>query len=121
MLFLCVDFRDLGNLENLDLYNSSNIVNEFFKSIGSLASLKVLSLSECGFNGTLPAAGKNVFIISVTKLLFIKYNTYSICSMLTPFQFISIFLYLFHYVISKKVILTIFISQIGLSLRSWRS
>ncbi|CAJ2649153.1 unnamed protein product [Trifolium pratense] len=47
-------FRGLNNLEYLALDESSNLENEFFKSIGDLPSLKVLSMLECGINGTLP-------------------------------------------------------------------
>ncbi|KAJ1427946.1 Leucine-rich repeat [Sesbania bispinosa] len=50
------DFCDLGNLEELALDYSSNLENKFFKSIGVLNSLKVLSLSSCGIDNTLPAA-----------------------------------------------------------------
>ncbi|KAK7373866.1 hypothetical protein VNO80_07286 [Phaseolus coccineus] len=44
------------NLERLILDGSSTLENEFFQSIGDLSSLKVLSLSKCDINGTLPAA-----------------------------------------------------------------
>ncbi|WJX21923.1 hypothetical protein P8452_11287 [Trifolium repens] len=48
-------FRGLNKLEYLALDESSNLENEFFKSIGDhLPSLKVLSMLECGIKGTLP-------------------------------------------------------------------
>ncbi|XP_004514486.1 cuscuta receptor 1-like isoform X1 [Cicer arietinum] len=46
-------FSGLSKLEYLALDHSSNLENEFFKSIGDLPSLKVLSMSDCGINGTL--------------------------------------------------------------------
>ncbi|BAT96202.1 hypothetical protein VIGAN_08310100 [Vigna angularis var. angularis] len=49
------DFHDLKNLGSLILDGSSNLENDFFQSIGDLTSLKVLSLSECYINGTLPS------------------------------------------------------------------
>ncbi|KAI4334660.1 hypothetical protein L6164_013378 [Bauhinia variegata] len=55
---LARDFGELNNLEHLELSFSSNITNEFFESIGSLTSLKVLSMRSCGINGTLPIGGK---------------------------------------------------------------
>ncbi|KEH23108.1 LRR receptor-like kinase [Medicago truncatula] len=51
---LAEGFRGLSNLEYLALDYSSNLGNEFFKSIGDLPSLKVLSASDCEINGTLP-------------------------------------------------------------------
>ncbi|XP_029124922.1 receptor-like protein 13 isoform X2 [Cajanus cajan] len=50
------DFCDLSNLDHLALNENYNLENEFFKSIGELTSLKVLSLSGCVINGTLPPA-----------------------------------------------------------------
>ncbi|KAK7373857.1 hypothetical protein VNO80_07277 [Phaseolus coccineus] len=52
---LAEDFHDLSELEHLTLDKNNNMENEFFKSIGNLTSLKVLSLSDCQINGTLPA------------------------------------------------------------------
>ncbi|CAL0313856.1 unnamed protein product [Lupinus luteus] len=52
---VAVDFCDLANLEHLELDHSSNLVNEFFKTIGLLTSLKLLYLRGCGITGTLPA------------------------------------------------------------------
>ncbi|KAI4299956.1 hypothetical protein L6164_033377 [Bauhinia variegata] len=51
------EFGDLEKLEHLELDGSFNIGNEFFKSIGALTSLKVLSLCSCGIKGSLPFAG----------------------------------------------------------------
>ncbi|KAI4299953.1 hypothetical protein L6164_033373 [Bauhinia variegata] len=51
------EFGDLEKLEHLELDGYFNIGNEFFKSIGALTSLKVLSLSSCGIKGSLPFAG----------------------------------------------------------------
>ncbi|XP_028211990.1 receptor like protein 21-like [Glycine soja] len=50
------DFHDLSNLEHLTMDYSNNLKNEFFKSIGELTSLKVLSLRYCNINDTLPPA-----------------------------------------------------------------
>jgi Leucine-rich repeat (LRR) protein len=59
---LCVGFRGLNNLEYLALDESSNLENEFFKSIGDhLPSLKVLSMLECGIKGTLPIGGNSFY------------------------------------------------------------
>ncbi|KAK7411157.1 hypothetical protein VNO78_02589 [Psophocarpus tetragonolobus] len=48
------DFHNLSNLEYLILDGNSNLKNEVFRSIGELTSLKILSLSRCDINGTLP-------------------------------------------------------------------
>ncbi|KAK8470418.1 hypothetical protein PHAVU_004G142401 [Phaseolus vulgaris] len=53
---LAKDFHDLSKLELLKLERNDNMESEFFKSIGNLTSLKVLSLSYCQINDTLPAA-----------------------------------------------------------------
>ncbi|CAL0328197.1 unnamed protein product [Lupinus luteus] len=53
---VAADFSDMANLELLVMDLSSNIENEFFKSIGLLASLQDLSLYACGINGSLPEA-----------------------------------------------------------------
>ncbi|QHO07763.1 hypothetical protein HN51_066454 [Arachis hypogaea] len=55
-IVVAADFRDLSNLERLFL-NDSTLVNEFFKSIGVLTSIRVLSITGCGIKGTLPDAG----------------------------------------------------------------
>ncbi|WVZ13475.1 hypothetical protein V8G54_011041 [Vigna mungo] len=84
-------FHDLKNLESLILDGSSNLENDFFQSIGDLTSLKVLSLSACDINGTLPAAG-NVLIKSPFNLLnklfcqFVKIFKYFIV-LFSKFQF----------------------------------
>ncbi|MED6194440.1 hypothetical protein PIB30_028600 [Stylosanthes scabra] len=70
-IVVAADFRDLSNLERLFL-NSSNIVNEFFKSIGVLTSMRVLSLPECGIKGTLPDAG--FFELRKLEVLDLSYN-----------------------------------------------
>ncbi|KAK7373869.1 hypothetical protein VNO80_07289 [Phaseolus coccineus] len=53
---LAEDFHDLKNLEDLRLDSNNNMENEFFKSIGNLTSLKVLSLRYSEINDTLPDA-----------------------------------------------------------------
>ncbi|XP_068503120.1 cuscuta receptor 1-like isoform X4 [Phaseolus vulgaris] len=53
---LAEDFHDLSKLELLKLEQNDNMESEFFKSIGNLTSLKVLSLSYCQINDALPAA-----------------------------------------------------------------
>ncbi|KAI4299601.1 hypothetical protein L6164_033044 [Bauhinia variegata] len=54
---VAADFGDLVKLEKLILDESSNIGNEFLKSIGVLTSLKVLSLNSCGIKGSFPIEG----------------------------------------------------------------
>jgi len=56
------DFHDLKNLEDLRLDKNNNMKNDFFGSIGNLTSLKVLSLTNCEINDTLPAAGNYIII-----------------------------------------------------------
>ncbi|WVZ07316.1 hypothetical protein V8G54_020662 [Vigna mungo] len=51
------DFRDLSSLEHLALDHNFSLDKEFFKTIGELTSLKVLSASFCLINGPLPPAG----------------------------------------------------------------
>ena len=57
-----IDFRHLSNLEHLNLNGSFNLVNEFLKSIGTLTSLRVLSLASCRINGTLPVAAGKIYV-----------------------------------------------------------
>ncbi|KAK7373859.1 hypothetical protein VNO80_07279 [Phaseolus coccineus] len=61
------------NLERLILDGSSTLKNEFFQSIGDLSSLKVLSLSKCDINGTLPAAG-NQFEVPISFTPFANHS-----------------------------------------------
>ncbi|WVZ07309.1 hypothetical protein V8G54_020655 [Vigna mungo] len=67
------DFRDLGNLEQLTLDNNYDLDNEFFRSIGKLTSLKVLSVFGCGINGTLPPAD-NQFEVPVSFTPFANHS-----------------------------------------------
>ncbi|CAI9760111.1 unnamed protein product [Fraxinus pennsylvanica] len=50
------DLRRLRRLEGLFLDNST-VDGNILQSIGALTSLKILSLSRCGLNGTLPLEG----------------------------------------------------------------
>ncbi|QCE11869.1 protein brassinosteroid insensitive 1 [Vigna unguiculata] len=51
------DFHDLSNLEDLRLDGNTITDNEFFKNIGNLTSLKILSVSDCYINDILPPTG----------------------------------------------------------------
>ena len=50
-------FFNSSSLEELDLDDTSLPLN-FLQNIGALPALKVLSVSFCDLNGTLPAQGK---------------------------------------------------------------
>ncbi|XP_047171916.1 receptor-like protein 13 [Vigna umbellata] len=69
------DLYNLRNLEYLRLDGSSNVKNEFFKSIGNLTSLKVLSLANCHINDTLPTTDwfklKNLEELDLSQNLFV--------------------------------------------------
>ncbi|CAA3011579.1 Hypothetical predicted protein [Olea europaea subsp. europaea] len=55
----------LGRLRRLEelFLDFSNVDGNFLQSIGELSSLKILSLSSCRLNGTLPVQGKLLWVV----------------------------------------------------------
>ena len=57
-----LELSKLSNLEQLNL-DASSIDKSLLHKIGVMTSLNVLTMSNCGLNGTLPDQGRLFFII----------------------------------------------------------